>query len=403
MSNSAKRVTISSRRKHLAETVVLRDELPPLQGGDIRMRVDRVGLSANNLFYAQMGDAPFLKFFSVYPLAEEHKELANVPAWGIATVIESANRDFTVGERFRGFLHMTNVVQMKARRTPEGFEAFGGARDKINQAYNAFLTVDPSGEAPVSGSGERAELAMTAAPGAGSGFILYELLKMHNFYGGNSIVLTSGSSKLSLATALLLREERRKGSLRQLIAYTASRHAAFVQSTGLYDRVITYDDDIPADPSLRHVLIDVAGDAKIYKRGKSKFVKAFAVGGTHSDAESSVFGAFGPGGFFKMFIDMVGPQRLKQWAAHRLSPRLEMFFAPTVIADLLNKWGREEMDRKSDAALASFVDSALDEGWIKVNRVDSPEAAQNAYRRIVEGGVPPSEAVILALADEEQP
>lgn len=205
MSNSAKRVTISSRRKHLAETVVLRDELSPLQDGDIRMRVDRVGLSANNLFYAQMGDAPFLKFFSVYPLAEEHKELANVPAWGIATVIESANRDFTVGERFRGFLHMTNVVQMKARRTPEGFEAFGGARDKINQAYNAFLTVDPSGEAPVSGNGERAELAMTAAPGAGSGFILYELLKMHNFYGGNSIVLTSGSSKLSLATALLLR------------------------------------------------------------------------------------------------------------------------------------------------------------------------------------------------------
>jgi len=74
-----------------------------------------------------------------------------------------------------------------------------------------------------------------------------------------------------------------------------------------------------------------------------------------------------------------------------------------VIADLINKWGREEMDRKSDAALASFVDSALDEGWIKVNRVDSPEAAQNAYRRIVEGDVPPSEAVILSLADEEQP
>ena len=60
-----------------------------------------------------------------------------------------------------------------------------------------------------------------------------------------------------------------------------------------------------------------------------------------------------------MFIDMMGPQRLKQWAAHRLSPRLEMFFAPTVIADLLNKWGREELDLKSDAALAPVSYSHL--------------------------------------------
>ena len=64
MSDSAARVMIASRREDLKETVVLRDELAPVQAGEIRLRVDKVGLSANNLFYAQMGDAPFLKFFA---------------------------------------------------------------------------------------------------------------------------------------------------------------------------------------------------------------------------------------------------------------------------------------------------------------------------------------------------
>ena len=204
MSNVASRVMVATRRDDLKATVVLHDELAPLQAGEIRLRVDKVGLSANNLFYAQMGEAPFLKFFAVYPLGEEHKDLANVPAWGVATVVESDNPDFSPGEQFRGFLHMTNVVQMKARRTPEVFQAYGGGRDKINQAYNGFLAVDPEGTSPIRGSGEKSDLAMTSAPGASSGFILYELLKMHDFYGANSIVLTSASSKLSLATALLL-------------------------------------------------------------------------------------------------------------------------------------------------------------------------------------------------------
>lgn len=398
MTGSATRIMIATQRDAIEETVVLRDELPPLEQDEIRLRVDKVGLSANNLFYAQMGEAPFLKFFAVYPLGDEHKALANVPAWGVATIIESANTDFSVGEQFRGFLHITNVVQMKARRTPEGFQAFGGNRDKINQAYNGFLRVDVDGSSPIRGDGEKSDLAMTSAPGGGSGFIMYELLKMHDFYAGNSVVLTSASSKLSLATALLLRQQRDSGELHKVIGYTASSNREFVRQTGLYDEVLSYDDALPEDSGLRHVLIDVAGDAEIYKRGKSRFIKAFAVGGTHADAEASVFTAFGPSGFLKMFIDMVAPQSIKAWAARRLSPKLEMFFAPTVINELLGRWGREEMDSRSNAALSAFVDAAIDQDWIRVERSENPEAIQAAYRRIVEGRVPPSEAVILSLA-----
>ncbi|NQX89379.1 MAG: DUF2855 family protein [Halioglobus sp.] len=400
MAESASRVMIATRRKDLKETVVLRDELPPLVPDEIRLRVDKVGLSANNLFYAQMGEAPFLKFFSVYPLAEEHEAFANVPAWGVATIIESANPEFQIGQKFRGFLHMTNVVQMKARRMPEGFVAFGGARDKINQAYNGFLTVDSQGTSPIQGAGVKSDLAMAAAPGASSGFALYQQLKMHDFYGGNCVVLTSASSKLSLATAQLLQTERGRGRLQRVIGYTANANAQFVADTDLFDDVIGYTEHLPQGGDLQHVLIDVAGDAAIYKRGKAQYVKAFAVGGTHSDAESSVFTAFGPSGFLKMFIDMLAPQLVKSWASRWLTPRLEMFFAPAVINVLLAQWGREELERKSNQALTGFVDAAIGQGWIEVLRSESPESAQAAYRRIVEGEVPPSEAIILSLVSE---
>ena len=99
-----------------------------------------------------------------------------------------------------------------------------------------------------------------------------------------------------------------------------------------------------------------------------------------------------------MFIDMVAPQSIKAWAARRLSPKLEMFFAPTVINELLGRWGREEMDSRSNTALSAFVDAAIDKDWIRVERSENPEAIQAAYRRIVEGRVPPAEAVILSLA-----
>jgi hypothetical protein len=397
--NSAQRVMFSTVRKDMTETVVLRDELPALEKNEIRLRVDKVGLSANNLFYAQMGDAPFLKFFSVYPLGDEHEGLANLPAWGVATIIESDNPEFAVGEQFRGFLHMTNVVQMKAKRSADGFIAYGEKRDKLNQAYNGFIQVEKNSSSPISGEGIKSDLAMTSAPGALSGFMLYELLKLHNFYQGNSVVLTSASSKLSLATALLLKDERDSGNLKRVIGYTSSDNVEFVKNTGIFDDVLTYDQAIVSDEGLQHVLIDVAGDAVIYKRIKDSLIKGLAVGGTHSDAEASTFQSFGLTGFVKMFIDMVAPQMIKAWASKSLNPPLEMFFAPTVRHQLLARWGKDEMDRKADRALGRFVDAAVDNNWIQVDRSESVESIQTAYRNIMSGQVPPSQAVTLSLAD----
>jgi hypothetical protein len=64
----------------------------------------------------------------------------------------------------------------------------------------------------------------------------------------------------------------------------------------------------------------VAGDEVIYKEIKDKLIKALAVGGTHSAAETATLKYFGLTGSVKMFIDMVVPQSLKTWASKNLNP-----------------------------------------------------------------------------------
>jgi len=391
------RIMVATKRKRNKETVILRDELPALQKGEVRFSVDKFGLSTNNVFYAQMGEAPFLKFFHVYPL-KGHKDLVNVPAWGLGTIIESENPEFNVGERYRGFFHMTNVVQMKAKRSSDGLVAIGGNRDKLNKAYNRFVKVSDGPTSPFTGVGSKPDLAMVAAPGALSGFVIYELLRMKNYYGGNSVVLTSASSKFSLATAVCLQEARENGSVKKVIGYTSAANAEFVQSTGLFDDVLTYDQSLPANNEFQFVMIDVAGDAAIFQRNKKQLKKALAVGGTHSNAKASTFTSFGPSGLVKMLSGMMAPKSVATWVDSKLDPKLEMFFAPSVMATLMDEFGKDEFEKMGDAALNKFVNAAIDNDWITVVRGDEPKAIQESYDRVFRGKLPPSEAVILSLA-----
>ncbi|MFK7975439.1 MAG: DUF2855 family protein [Halioglobus sp.] len=408
MSQPIARTMIASVRDDITQTQVLHDELPALEPDEIRLQVDRVGLSANNLFYAQMGDAPFLKFFSVYPLLDdEHKHLANLPAWGVATIIESANAAFAVGEQYRGFLHIADVVQMKAKRTDIGFRAYGALRDKLNPAYNDFKRIDNTPQSPLlvaensssNNPNSVADFALVASPGAVSGFILSELLKNNAFYGATSVVLTSASSKLSLATAMELQESVARKDIQNITAYTSSKNRDFVASTKLFSTVLTMDEPLPTTDQQQYVFIDVAGDADVFKKNKSAIKKGLAVGGTHGDAEASTFTAFSPSGFLKMFIDMMAPDFLKRWASRALRPKLEMFFAPTVVQELVSAYGQAEFDRKADTALANFATTAINNDWVNVERAETEADIQAAYREVMSGAVSPATAVVLSLTN----
>eukprot|EP00511_Aplanochytrium_stocchinoi_P007654 CAMPEP_0204844266 /NCGR_PEP_ID=MMETSP1347-20130617/94_1 /ASSEMBLY_ACC=CAM_ASM_000690 /TAXON_ID=215587 /ORGANISM="Aplanochytrium stocchinoi, Strain GSBS06" /LENGTH=398 /DNA_ID=CAMNT_0051983577 /DNA_START=37 /DNA_END=1233 /DNA_ORIENTATION=- len=396
---SQERVMLVSLRASPEETQVIRDELPPLEPEEIRLKVDKVGVSANNRFYAQAGDQPFLKFYSVYPLSlKEHDIFANVPAWGSGTVVESRNDSFKVGEQFWGFYHMTNYVQMKARRNDDGFKAYGGLRDKINQAYNNFSEIVES--SPLHGEGEPSDFATAAFPGAMSGFLLTQLLLEKDFYGGDGLILTSASSKFSVATAFLVQDQRKDGRLRHVIGFTSAKNKDFVQETGLYDLVLSYEDNLPEDKGNNNCFIDVAGNIAIYKKNKDQLCKGLVIGQTQPGTKASA-SSLGASAVLKIVSGMLAPKSIAKFLDARLNPKLEMFFAPTVITMLRDKWGREKMTYIGNRDMCSFVDAVVKNGWIKVNRADeSLEEVQTAFKRVFIGDeILPCETVVLSLSN----
>ena len=392
--SSERRVTVATRRDRKSETCVLDETLPALREGEVRLRVDKVGLSANNVFYAQMAEAPFLKFASAYPVAGR-PELMHVPAWGIGTVTASENPDVSVGQRFRGFLHLASAVQLGVRKTADGLIASDPHRRGLVRAYNTLVEVPPAGSS-LSGEDERADLALSSAPSALSGYILAELLQQKTFYGADAVAITSASSKIALSLALCLAPNRAMGT--RVIGYTSASNASFVRATGLYDDVVLYDQPLPGPLSRQHVLVDVAGDVSSLRLNRDRIVKALAVGGTQGSTRTSTFAAFRPSGLLKLAAALSGSARFEAWAERTLHPQLEMFFAPTVMADLIRRHGKAEFDRRCDAALGAFADHMVTGGHIRVLRCESPAAVQAAYRRVFEGGVLPSEAILVALA-----
>jgi hypothetical protein len=78
-------------------------------------------------------------------------------------------------------------------------------------------------------------------------------------------------------------------------------------------------------------------------------------------------------------------------------PRPQFFFAPTEGARLTEEWGREELQRRSGEALASFVTGSHD--WLTVEPSRGVAAAEATWQDVVAGQVPPSAGRIVSLHD----
>jgi hypothetical protein len=58
--------TLGVARTDLARTTLVEHELPELADGEALLQVDRVGLTANNVTYAVLGDAPW-RYWEFFP------------------------------------------------------------------------------------------------------------------------------------------------------------------------------------------------------------------------------------------------------------------------------------------------------------------------------------------------
>jgi hypothetical protein len=348
-------------RSDLRQHKLLSSPPPELAAGEVLLKIDKFAFTSNNVTYAAFGDA--MNYWDFFPAPEGW---GRVPVWGFADVAASKHDGIAVEERVFGYLPMsTYLVARPEHVRPAGFVDASPHRSARAAVYNQYNRVagDPGYvQAYEDQQALLRPLFMTA-------FFIDDLLADNDFFGAKAVILTSASSKTALGVAYLLSQNRDI----EVIGFTSPGNAAFVEATGYYDRVVTYDKIASLLADLPVVFVDMAGDAKVISDTHNHFRDAMTyscvVGGTHWEARAGVGSLPGP--------------------------KPEFFFAPTQIAKRTKDWGPGGIETRFAAAWKNFIASTSK--WMHVIRGSGPKAVEAVYLDMLDGRVKPDEGHMLSL------
>ncbi|HTZ88493.1 MAG TPA: DUF2855 family protein [Solirubrobacteraceae bacterium] len=334
---------------------------PELQPGQALLRVERFGLSANNITYAKFGEA--MSYWSFFPAEDGW---GRMPVWGFAEVAESEVEQLAPGTRVYGYLPPSSELLVQPVRVDaRGFVDASPHRASLPAAYNGYATV---AEDPIY-TPDTEELQMLLRPLFFTSFLIDDFLAEASLFGASSVVLSSASSKTANGLAFLL--SRREGI--EVIGLTSARSLDFTNSLGVYDRVVTYGEieslaDTPA------VYVDMAGDAEVRNQVHGHFGAALThsavVGATHHDRMGAV------------------PDSLP-------GPPPTFFFAPDRVAKRSTEWGREGFEARVAEAWGPYAHWCA--GWLGVIEASGPEPLHEAYLDLLDGRADPAKAHVLSL------
>ena len=85
--------------------------------GEAQLRVERFGLTANNVTYGVFGDA--MGYWQFFPAGEEG--WGRVPVWGFASSSPRASTGIEAGERFYGYFPMPTTSSCAREPAAPGF------------------------------------------------------------------------------------------------------------------------------------------------------------------------------------------------------------------------------------------------------------------------------------------
>ncbi|MFZ4719745.1 MAG: DUF2855 family protein [Ilumatobacteraceae bacterium] len=336
----------------------------PLEDGEVRLRVDAFGFTANNVTYAAAGD--MIGYWTFFPAPDRGDGVhwGRVPVWGFADVVESRCAGVEEGERLFGYLPMSTELVIRPTRVSGGSLSDGAAhRASLPPVYNAY---ERCGASP----GYRADLEaeqMLYRPLFFTSFVIDDFLTDNGFFGASTVVLGSASSKTAFGTAHLLRA---RGDV-TVIGLTSPGNVAFVEGLGCYDQVVTYD-DIASLPDGRAVFVDMSGNASVVRAVHEHYgddlMHSAIVGLTHWDAQRGRAEAL-PG------------------------PAPAMFFAPTQIEKRRAEWGPGAIDERLAAVWGPFIERVA--GWITIEHHTGPEAVGEVYTEALENRTRPDTAHVL--------
>lgn len=350
-------------RDRLTEVEVVDAPEPDPRPGEIVLRVDRVGLSANNVTYAVFGDD--LRYWDFFPVPDRDGRRGRVPLWGFADVVRSARPEVDEGTRVYGFLPTSShLVVEPAKVGPKGFRDASPHRRPLPSAYNSLAT---TGADPVYDAGQE-DVQVLYRPLFMLSLMLSDLIIDAGCFGADAVVFSSASSKTASATAFLLEGIHR-------IGLTSERNRAFVAGLGCYDDVHTYDeiDDLTARGA---VFVDMAGDPALRRRVHARLapVHSAVVGATHHEADPDLSGG----------EDLPGS-------------RPTFFFAPDRMRARHADWGPDGLEERHAEAWSRFAPVAA--GWVDVTLGRGPRGLRTAWLDTLAGTTPPRTGHVIKVSD----
>ena len=217
-------------------------------------RVDKFGLTANNITYGVAGD--IIGYWQFFPA---EGDWGRIPVWGIGTVINAGTTDLKEGDEYYGYFPMSSYLVVKPDHvTPRGFTDGAEHRSALPPTYNQYSLMNEENGFDRQYDTHR----MVYYPLFATGFILDDYLFDNDFFGADKIILSSASSKTSFSLAFLLNKNRDC----HVIGLTSTGNKAFVEGLGLYDEVVTYDEVESMDASSKVAFVDMAGNRKVLER-----------------------------------------------------------------------------------------------------------------------------------------
>ena len=261
-------------RDELSLTALFDGAVPEIGDGEALLRVDRVGLTANNVTYAVLGDS--FRYWDFFP-AEPGWGM--VPLWGFADIVASAVDDVPVGGRVYGYLPpASHLVVRPGRADARGFRDVSPHRAQLPSPYNVYALTTGDAAYQV----DREDLLILYRPLFFTSFMLADQLEDNGWFGAEVLVLSSASSKTAYGTAFLLR-----GKTPQLVGLTSAGNVAFTESLGCYDRVLPYEALPQLGPAAATAYLDFAGSAGLRAQVRGhlgeRLVHEAVVGVTHQE------------------------------------------------------------------------------------------------------------------------
>lgn len=364
------RWAIDVDRDDITSAVIVAEPEAPLPDGAVELAIDQFAMTANNVTYAALGKdvglfgpggGGYWDFFA------DRDAPGRLPVWGFATVTRSTVADVQVGERLYGYWPMaSHAVLHPARINAAGFIDALPRRQPLPPLYNRYQRLAALDDYRPADH----DLWPVFRPLYMTGWLIADQLDEHGDYGADEVLVTAASSKTAMGFAHAFRA---RVSRPALIALTSPASVPFLESSQLYDRIVTYDAIATLDAAVHSALIDIAGNPGVTRAVHDVFGDhlrlSLVVGKAHWDAESG--GGLLPG------------------------PRQTGFFAPGRIERRAADWGGAELTRRMGEGWNAFMHDVP--ALTRIERRHGAAGALAAWREAVAGTADPRASVLVEL------